>query len=428
LTDDLILVTGATGYIASRLIPRLLERGDTVRALARKPRRLAARKWSQQVEVMQGDVLDPSGLPAALAGVHSAYYLIHNMSLGRGYIPRELEGARTFGERAQKAGVRHIIYLGGLANPHAHIAAHLRSRIETGEVLRRSGVPITELRAGAIIGAGSISFEMIRFISEQFPILPGPRWLRNRTQPIAIENVLDYLLAARDHPQGGIYEIGGPEVMTYAETMRRYAHLRGLRRWMFLVPALPVWFMAWWVQRLTPVPFPIAYALVEGLRADSVVQDDSARRKFPGVELLPYQQAMSKALAALHPDQVERVWDADRRAATLRHEGFFIDHRRQLVGAGPAAVLRALTPPRGYRVESSNAGHRVLLRADGGGRGAHWLEWIAKPAASGTSLTLTSFYAARGLPGHLYWYLMTPLRKATFRGWFGSIESRAGNC
>ncbi|HET8706904.1 MAG TPA: NmrA family NAD(P)-binding protein, partial [Pseudomonadales bacterium] len=200
--DKLVLVTGATGYIASRLIPRLLDAGYRVRCLAREPRRLNGRSWFRQVEVIQGDATIPSTLHVALDGVHTAYYLIHNMTHGHGYTELELNSARAFTSAAEEAGVEHIIYLGGLADPEQHIAPHMRSRIETGRVLREGKVPVTEFRAGVITGSGSISFEMIRFMTELFPVVLGPLWLKNKSQPIAIQNVIDYLFAALTNPNG----------------------------------------------------------------------------------------------------------------------------------------------------------------------------------------------------------------------------------
>jgi len=420
-----LLVTGANGYIAGRLIPRLLNGGARVRVLVRDPHRLSGRRWFQAVEPSVGDVLHPESLRASLEGVRTAYYLIHNMALGKGYIAREREGARAFGEAARELGVRHIIYLGGLADPRDRIAAHLRSRIETGEILRASGVPVTEFRAGTILGSGSISFEMIRFITEQFPLLPGPNWLRNRTQPIAATNVLDYLTAAVDRPDGGIFEIGGPEVMTYAESMRRYAKLRGLRRVITLVPALPVDFMAWWVDRLTPVPFPIARALVDGLRADSIVKDDAALRSFPSVNLIRCDDAISQALNGLHPDEIERVWDVESQAVSLKHEGFLIDHRRGALQAPAARVWAAVTNRLDSGVERADPGRRILLYARAPFHGRQWMEWSLGSQTDGTELTFTSYYSARGLPGHLYWYLTAPWRRWRFSARFADMARRA---
>lgn len=328
MSSPLILVTGATGYIASRLIPRLLERGYRVHALARRPEKLHTRKWSSQVEIFKGDVTEPATLPPALEGVHTAYYLIHNMSRGRGYTAVEIEGARIFAQAAEAAGIEHIIYLGGLADPEQRIAPHMRSRIETGKTLRQGKVPVTEFRAGVIAGEGSISFEMIRFMTELFPIVPGPVWLRNKSQPIAIQNVMDYLLAALINPngRGGVFEIGGPQTFTYQELMQKYAEIRGHKRGFFLLPYIPIWFMAFGINLMTPVPYPIAYALVDGLSSDSVVLHDDARKTFPEVMLMDFESAVREALRRLHPHEVERVWD-DGQDASLRHEGFFILHR-----------------------------------------------------------------------------------------------------
>jgi uncharacterized protein YbjT (DUF2867 family) len=216
MPPDLILVTGASGYIASRLIPRLLEKGYRVRALARQPEQLGTRAWAKDVEFVRGDVTDPDSLARALTGVHTAYYLIHSMAGGRGYTRIETEAAHNFASAAETAQLQHLIYLGGLADPNApNLAPHMRSRIETGNTLRRGSVPVTEFRAGVIVGPGSISFEMIRFLTECFPVLPGPGWLKNKVQPVSARNVIDYLVAALDHPEarGGIYELGGPDVM-----------------------------------------------------------------------------------------------------------------------------------------------------------------------------------------------------------------------
>ena len=329
MTAKLILVTGATGYIASRLIPQLLERGYRVRALARQPERLQSRVWYPQVEMVRGDVMEPESLVSALDGVHTAYYLIHNMTFGRGYTSIEIEGARNFANAAEQAGVEHIIYLGGLADPEQHIAPHMRSRIETGMTLRQGSVPVTEFRAGVIAGSGSISFEMIRFMAELFPIIPGPTWLRNKSNPIAVQNVIDYLLAALTNPngRGGVYEVGVRKTYTYVELMKIYAEMRGHKRMFILLPFIPVWFMAFGIDLMTPVPRRIAYALVGGLSSDSVILHDVAEKTFPEVKLMDYESAVAEAMTRLHPLTIEPVWDT-RQNAALKHEGFFIQFRK----------------------------------------------------------------------------------------------------
>ncbi len=346
MDKKLVLVTGATGYIASRLIPELLERGYRVRCLVRKPLRLKTRIWSPHVEVVRGDVMKPSTLAPALEGVHAAYYLIHNMSSGHGYTALEQDGAQNFSVAAESAGVEHVIYLGGLADPKRKISSHMRSRIDTGELLRKGNIPVTEFRAGVIVGPGSISFEMIRFMTELMPVIFGPLWLQNMSQPVAAQNVIDYLLAALENSTGknGVFEIGGPDRMSYAELMLTYGRLRGLRRKYVTLPGIPLWFMALGVEWMTPVPASIARPLVDGLRSDSIVQDEAARRTFSNINLIGYKEAVNVALGQLRPDRLEPAWtDCDRPVKFVKHEGFFIDHRCTPVDATPEKVFRVIS-------------------------------------------------------------------------------------
>ena len=280
--------------------------------------------------------MEPASLAPALKDVHTAYYLVHNMSLGRGYTKLEIQAARNFALAAEEAGIQHIIYLGGLADEEQHIAPHMRSRIETGSTLRRGKVPVTEFRAGVIAGSGSISFEMIRFMTELFPVIPAPVWIKNKTQPISTQNVIDYLLSALNNRDGQdrVFEIGGPHVTTYQELMLRYARVRGHKRKFLLLPYVPVWFMAFGIGLTTPVPSPIARALVGGLSSDSVVMHNDAHEIFPEVNLMDFKSATREALTHLHPLKIERVWNDDQgQVRTLRHEGFFIDHRKIKVDA-----------------------------------------------------------------------------------------------
>lgn len=403
MSSPLILVTGATGYIASRLIPRLLEAGYRVRALAREPHRLYGRAWFDQIEVVHADVTLPDSLPRALEGVHTAYYLVHNMSLGHGYTRREIEGARNFAQAAEDAGIEHIIYLGGLADPEQHIAPHMRSRIETGKILRQGSVPVTEFRAGVIAGSGSISFEMIRFMTELFPLVPGPAWLKNQSQPIAIQNVIDYLLAALTNPngRGGVFEIGGPQVLAYADLMLRYARARGLKRRMLLLPALPLWFMAFGVALMTPVPYPIAHALIGGLSADSVVKHPQALQAFPEVKLIDFDTAVRDALKQTHPDFIERVWlDGKPGVKSLKHEGCFVLH-----------VDAPSSQPAKRRTASPEAARENRITRFGS-------LWLERERHSQTLL-----FSPRGLPGFLHWYLLYPFRR--FQFW--RFEKRSKN-
>jgi uncharacterized protein YbjT (DUF2867 family) len=474
MPPDLILVTGASGYIASRLIPRLLEKGYRVRALARQPERLGTRAWAKGVEFVRADVTNPDSLARALAGVHTAYYLIHSMAGGRGYTRIETEAAHNFASAAETAGVQHLIYLGGLADPKAlNIAPHMRSRIETGNTLRLGNVPVTEFRAGVIVGPGSISFEMIRFLTECFPILPGPGWLKNKVQPVSARNVIDYLVAALDHPgaRGGIYELGGPDVMLYADTMLRYAGLRGLKRRLFTLPVIPVWIMARFVGWLTPVPAVIAEPLIGGLQSDSIVLNDKAVHLFPKIKLIPYDLAVNESLEELIPARLERIWEGlGRDTISIKHEGFFIIYRRVIVNALPERVYRVFTAMGGRNgwpyanwlwllrgwLDKLFGGHSIPLKDDGDtglkegdvldyyrveclepdrllrlyselrAPGEGWMEWRVDVApGNGSVLTQTAFFAPCGLPGFLYWALLGPLHRFVFRGLIQAIKQRS---
>jgi len=431
MPDHLILVTGATGFIAARLIPRLLDLGYRIRALARDPRRLRGRTWIRQIEVVAGDVTNPSSLVPALEGVHTAYYFIHNMSAGRGYTERELEGAQNFSQAAAAAGIEQIIYLGGLADPEQHIAPHMRSRIETGMILRQGSIPVTEFRAGVIAGSGSISFEMIRFMTELFPIVPGPAWLNNKSQPIAVQNIIDYLCAALTNPngRGQVFEIGGPEITLYKDLMLRYARIRGLRRRLLLLPKMPVWFMAFGVGLLTPVPRRIAHALIEGLSADSVVKHDQARRVFPEVKLIGFDEAARAALSRLSPRVIERVWDdGQHNGRTIKHEGFFIDHQEAKVNASVEQVFHAigrLLQPE-WHIETQEPNKQIMVCVKDQSAGEKWIEWRTHRAEDLTSLSQTVFFAPRGLPGFLCWYLLYPLHLNSSRRLIQTITRAAG--
>ena len=292
-----ILVTGATGYIGGRLVPRLLEEERSVRVLVRNRDRVRSRPWSEQVEVAVGDVLDPESLAEALAGVDTAYYLVHSMGSGPGFHELDVEAAHTFGQAAAEADVRHVIYLGGLGSG-ADLSPHLRSRQECGQALRAGGVAVTEFRAAVVVGAGSISFEMVRYLVERLPVMVCPRWLYSRVQPIAVDDLLDYLVAALDTPacRGRTIEVGGKDVTTYEGLMLDYARARGLRRLLLPVPVLTPRLSSYWVHWFTPIPTSITRALVEGLRNDVVVTDDSARSLFPQIEPRDYASALGSVL------------------------------------------------------------------------------------------------------------------------------------
>lgn len=429
-----ILVTGATGYIANRLIPRLLNAGYHVRCLARNPARLMGRVWYPKVQVVSGDVTRPSTLPAAMQDVSAAYYLIHSMSAGPGYDRLDLESARNFGQAAKAAGLEHIIYLGGLADPNdPDLALHVKSRIESGAGLREAGVPVTEFRAGVIVGSGSVSFEMIRYFVEQFPLMLVPRWLRHRSQPIATHNVLEFLMAALTTPaaRGKLIELGSQETYTYIDLMSRYAQIRGLKRVPLLLPFVPVALMVFLIDLLTPVDRSYAFPLVKGLQNDSLVLDRSPLSLFPDIELMDYTAAVQRAMAETHPSEVGRIWlDVDKDTIEIKHEGMFIDYRRiridaptQSVFGGVRQIAQADSPLQftkqivglaySFKLDLMND-ETLRLKVTQKIPGEAWLEWKVTPRAGGALLEQTVFFAPKGLPGFLSWHLLKPIHRRIF--------------
>jgi uncharacterized protein YbjT (DUF2867 family) len=476
----LVLVTGATGYVGGRLVPRLLDAGYQVRCLVRDPARLQGRPWLDQVELVQGDVLKPETLLAAMQGVEAAYYMIHSMSGSGDFHRRDLAAARNFGGAAKAAGVRRIIYLGGLGDSDADLSQHLRSRQETGQALQEAGVPVTEFRAAIIVGAGSVSFEMIRYLTERIPVMICPSWVYTRVQPISVRNVLEYLVATLETPEsaGRIVEIGGSDVLNYGDMMMGYAEVRGLRRVLVPVPVLTPRLSSHWVHWMTPLPAEIARPLIEGLRNEVIVRDDSARPLFPRIQPMDYKTAVKLALDDLEASQVETAWsdalvtsqgDVSPVALTTQ-DGMIIESRRRLVKASAADVYRAFTGLGGergwlyanwaweirglmdrmvggvglrrgrrdpndlrvgdaldfWRVEAVETDRLLRLRAEMKVPGEAWLQFEAAPQADKqTQLTQTALFAPKGLSGFLYWYLLYPFHGLIFSGMIRNVARLA---
>jgi uncharacterized protein YbjT (DUF2867 family) len=464
-----VLVTGATGYVGGRLVPLLVERGYRVRVLARDRDRLEGRPWLDRVELVLGDVLDPATLPAALDGVYAAYYLIHSMGSHGNFGQRDLRAARNFAQAAAETGVARIIYLGGLGKPGSELSEHLRSRQETGAALREAGVPVTEFRASILVGSGSVSFEMIRSLTERLPVMICPRWVYTRTQPIAIDDALTYLVAALEtsESQGQIIEIGGRDVLTYREMMLTYARLRGLRRFIIPVPLLTPRLSSYWVHLVTPIPSTIAQPLIKGLSVEVIVTDDRARRLFPQITPMDYETAVARALASLEAGEVETSWSdalvssqGDTRAFIFTTQDGMLIEQRQCEVDVPASVVyaefaalggrkgwlafnwlwrlrgvadrlaggvgfrrgrRHLTSLRVgdaidfWRVEAVEPDRLVRLRAEMKVPGRAWLQFQAETlGATRTRLIQTAFFAPKGLLGLLYWYLLWPVHGFIF--------------
>jgi uncharacterized protein YbjT (DUF2867 family)/uncharacterized protein YndB with AHSA1/START domain len=476
----LVLVTGATGYIGGRLVPRLLDLGYRVRCLVRDPGRLQGRAWQDRVEIVAGDVLQAATLAPAMAGVETAYYLVHSLGAGADFHERDLRAADNFGTAARDGGVARIIYLGGLAESSPGLSEHLRSRQQTGDALRKAGVPVTEFRAGVIVGSSSLSFEMIRYLTERVPVMVCPKWVFTRTQPIGIREVLDYLTAALAVPEstGRIIEIGGAEVVTYGDMMMIYADVRGLKRLMVPVPVLTPRLSSLWVNLVTPIPGKIARPLVEGLRNENVVHDPSARELFPQIRPVSYRTAVERALERLQASSVETAW-SDAMSTSQRdvapviltnQEGMVQERRQRVVNASPAEVFTIFTGLGGrrgwfymdrawklrgfldrmiggvglrrgrrdpdelrvgdaldfWRVEAVEPAHLLRLRAEMKVPGRAWLQFQVLPRDDGTSLlSQTAFFAPRGLSGWLYWYSLYPVHRVIFNGFIDEIARRA---
>ncbi len=296
------LVTGATGYIGGNLVPVLLERGHQVRTLARRPEKLDDRPWRGRVEVARGDLGDVASLTAAFADTDVVYYLVHSMGTSTDFVAEEARAARNVVSAARSAGVRRIVYLSGL-HPDGQLSAHLRSRTAVGDILIESGIETVVLQAGIVIGSGSASFEMIRHLTDRLPVMTTPRWVHNKIQPIAVDDVLHYLAEAATAPvpRSRTWDIGGPDVMEYGEAMQGYADVARLRRRMIVVlPFLTPTIASWWVGLVTPIPSGLARPLVESLHCDAVMRDHDIDAVIapPPNGLTRYRDAVSEALAS----------------------------------------------------------------------------------------------------------------------------------
>jgi uncharacterized protein YbjT (DUF2867 family) len=297
-TAPTVILTGASGYVGGRLIPLLEQQPVILRCLARNPDKLRP-LVKESTQIFRGDVLEAPSLDKALQGVHTAYYLVHLMSGSHDFEKEDRQAAKNFATAAKRAGVQRIIYLGGLGDDaDAELSPHLRSRHEVGEILRESGVETIEFRAGMVVGAGSLSYQLMKSLTDRLPVMVCPKWLTTPTQPIAIDDVLSYLLAAKDLPQGEsrIFEIGSPDVVTYGDLIREYARQQGLRRWLIFVPVLTPYLSGLWLALVTPASFEVGRHLIEGLKNPTVVRDSKALEAF-SIRPRGVQEAIRHAIA-----------------------------------------------------------------------------------------------------------------------------------
>ena len=487
-SGPLCLVTGATGYIGGRLVPELLEAGLRVRCLARSPDRLRDHPWAGAVEVVRGDVTDAESVTRAMRGVDVGYYLVHALGTGKDFEETDRRAARVFGERAHAAGVRRLVYLGGLTPygvPERELSPHLRSRAEVGRILLASGVPTAVLRAAVVIGSGSASFEMLRYLTERLPVMVTPSWVHTRIQPVAVRDVLRALVGCARLPQdvSRTFDIGGPDVLTYREMMRRYAVVAGLPpRLVLPVPVLSPGLSSHWVGLVTPVPASIARPLTESLRHEVVCREHDIARyvpdppghpvgfdeavrlslrrvrearvttrwssaSLPGAPSDPLPTDPDWAGGSLYTDRRELCVDAPRASLWRVIEGIGGDNGwysfplawavrgwldRLAGGVGlrrgrrDAARLRVGDSLDFWRVEEIEPGRLLRLRAEMRLPGLAWLEMYADTDDTGRTLfRQRALFHPRGLLGHAYWWSVAPFHAVVFGGMARNIARAA---
>ncbi len=473
-----VAIAGASGYIGGRLVPRLIDEGFRVRCLVRSPGKLADREWaaSPALEVQQADLEDAAALAKNLAGCDAAFYLVHSMnSAGAAYEDKDRHLALQFALAAREAGVRRIIYLGGLGETGPDLSQHLSSRREVEQALASTGVPVTVLRAAMIIGSGSASFEILRYLVERLPIMITPRWVSTPCQPIAVRNVIGYLVGSLSVPEttGGVFDIGGPDVFCYRDIMRIMAEELGLRRrWIIPVPVLSPRLSSYWIHLVTPLSSAIAKPLAEGLKNPVVCRENRITKLIPQ-ELLSVRDAMRAALVKLRENRVETNWsmagpipgDPDWAGGTV-----FRDAREVVVDAPDWATFRAVCRVGGghgwytadwlwklrgaidrlvggpglrrgrrnpeavgygealdfWRVTGFERDRRLALRAEMKLPGEAQLEFHIEPLGTQQcTLHQIALFQPRGLLGLLYWYSVVPLHNIVFRGMLLGIQKEA---
>ncbi|MEV4315106.1 SDR family oxidoreductase [Actinocrispum sp. NPDC049592] len=476
------VVFGATGYIGGRLIPELIETGHEVRAVARDPRKLADVPWHDRAEIVTGDVTDTNSVAAAMHDQEVVFYLVHSLHRSD-FVEVDRAAAHVVAGQAAAAGIARIVYLGGITPDNEKLSPHLASRRDVGDILLRSGVPTLVLRAAIIIGSGSASFEMLRYLTERLPAMVTPRWVHNRVQPIAVRDVLHYLTRAAeltgDPELNGAFDIGGPDVLTYQEMMRRYAVVAGLPRRLILpVPVLTPWLSAQWVNLVTPVPRSIAIPLIESLVHEVVCRDHDIARHIPDPDggLAHYETAVELALTRIRNADVPTRWsDASAPSDPLPTDpewsggSVYIDRRErhttavpatlweviESIGgehgwysfplawsvrgwidrlAGGAGLRRGRRDPRRlhtgealdwWRVEHLERPHLLRLRAEMRLPGRAWLELSVIPDEHGATYVQRAIFEPHGLSGHLYWKSVAPFHSVVFGGMARNITGTA---
>ncbi len=461
-----VLVTGASGYIGGRLVSELLAHGHQVRCVARTPRKLDPAPWRDQVEVVRADIADD--LTEAMTGIDTAVFLVHSIGEGKDWIARERAIAESFRRSAERAGVGRIVYLGGLGDDHSELSAHLRSRHDVGAVLADGPIETVELRAAVVIGAGSASFEMLRYLTEVLPVMVTPKWVDTLCQPISIRDVLHYLVSVIEEPAplAGVLEIGGPDVVSYAEMMAVYAQQAGLKkRRLIPVPVLTPRLSSLWVGLVTPVPAQLARPLVDSLVNSVTVNDHRAESLFP-FERVPLAEAIHRAIGRTavgdvptkFDDASSPVWQSAATDPAWTGGTELTDVRTVVARADPHATWEAVCriggdkgwytgeflwklrglldqifggpglrrgrrdpdhlsvgePVDFWRVEDIENDRLLVLHAEMRLPGEAWLSWQMEPVTDGTLLVQTARYRPRGLLGRAYWFAILPFHQLVF--------------
>ena len=472
----MLLLTGASGYVGGRLLSRLLASGHKVRCLVRGPRSIPA-SVSPNCEVVVGDAMDAGSLEPALSGVTQAFYLLHSMAVGGDFEERDRVCAQNFAEAAARAGVRRIIYLGGLFNDDEALSSHFRSRMEVGELLRSTGIPVIEFRASVIIGSGSLSFELMRSLVEKLPAMIAPRWVQMPAQPIGIEDVLEYLTQALEltATDSRVYEIGGPDVVTYRDMMLEYARQRGLRRWIFPVPVLTPRLSSLWLGLVTPIYARVGRMLIESIRNASVVRGADALRDF-SIRPRPFRETVALAMRNEDREFAETRWVDSLGSSAyseepkqLRYRNRLVDSRSAAVASSPSQAFRPIREIGGrrgwyglnwlwsiraaldlalggvgkrrnrarpdtlavgdfldwWRVERFEPDRLLLLYAEMKLPGRAWLQFEVEKQDAGCVIRQTAIFDPLGVAGLAYWYLVYPLHQIVFRRMLAGIRRQA---
>lgn len=472
-----ILVTGATGYVGGRLVNTLLEKKYNVKILVRNKKRLENKRWYSYVEIHEGDMLNYDTLNGLFNNIDIAFYLIHSMSDNNNYQKNDIIAAKNFCKAANNSNLEKIIYLGGLSNTNQKLSEHLKSRQNTGHELRKSNFKIIEFRAGVIVGSGSISFEIIRNLSERLPIMICPQWIYTKTQPIAIINVLEYLVQSIkiDKKENCIIEIGGKDILSYRDMIKQYCNVRKLKRYLIPVPVLSPNLSSYWVHWTTPISANITRPLIQSLKNESIVKNEENLKYFKNIELLSYKEAVRLAINNFNKHMVETSWSdslssshgIDNIVDLKSTEGLIIEKRKILINSSNKKIFRFLMSLGGdngwlyanylwvirgmidllfggvglrrgrrhpeileqgdavdfWRLEKLLTNKILRFKAEMKVPGEAWLQYeIIKLSNKESELIQTAFFAPKGLFGILYWYSLYPIHKIIFSGLSKSIK------